>query len=147
MAFLDQFRIQDVTFDALPESLDLPEASVLHPTRSALVRSGELILGVIGELHPSVARDFDLDSRLALAEFDVALLLAARQSDMIFTPLQKFPYAIRDISLTFPSTVGKRVTVREVELLLREAGAPLLSKPFTPAALAREVRAVLDGTR
>ncbi len=28
-----------------------------------------------------------------------------------------------------------------------EAGAPLLSKPFTPAALAREVRAVLDGTR
>lgn len=126
MAFLDRFHIQDVTFDALPESLDLPEASVLHPTRSALVRSGELILGVIGELHPSVARDFDLDSRLALAEFDVALLLAARQSDMIFTPLQKFPYAIRDISLTFPSTVGKRVTVREVELLLREAGAPLL---------------------
>jgi phenylalanyl-tRNA synthetase beta chain len=43
---------------------------------------------------------------------------------MFYKPLQKFPFALRDISLTFPH----QVTVGEVEALFREAGAPLLQK-------------------
>jgi phenylalanyl-tRNA synthetase beta chain len=121
-AFLDALHIGNITFEPLPESSDMPEATVLHPTRSALVRSGKTTLGVIGELHPAAAEDFDLDARVALAEFDVAALAAARNDEIIFAPLQKFPFAIRDISLTFP----KRVTVAEAEALLYEAGAPLL---------------------
>lgn len=124
VALLDTFHIGDISFIPLPESSDMPEASVLHPTRSALVRSGETVLGVIGELHPSVARDFDIDARIALAEFDVRALAGAQAAEILFVPLQKFPFAVRDISLIFP----KRVTVSEAEQLFREAGAPLLRK-------------------
>ena len=123
-ALLDAFHIGNAVFEPLPESADMPEASVLHPTRSALIRSGDTMLGAVGELHPSVARDFDLDARVALAEFDVAALIATQSRELIFTPLQKFPFAVRDISLTFP----KRVTVAQAEALLFEAGAPLLKK-------------------
>lgn len=122
VAFLDASHIGNVSFVPLPESSDMPGSSVMHPTRSALVRSGEMMLGVVGELYPSVAQDFDLDSRVALAEFDVAALAAVRNRELVFTPLQKFPFAVRDISLTFP----KRVTIAEAEGLFREAGAPLL---------------------
>ncbi|MFZ2299904.1 MAG: phenylalanine--tRNA ligase subunit beta [Candidatus Moraniibacteriota bacterium] len=123
-AFLDAFHIEDVMFEPLSEVSGMPGVVMLHPTRSATIRSGKTILGVVGELHPSVARDYGLDSRVACAELDTSILAAVREREIIFKPLPKFPFAVRDISLTFPRTV----TVDKVERLLREAGAPLLKQ-------------------
>ena len=121
-AFLDALHIEEVMFEPLSEVLDMPEAVMLHPTRSALVRSGKTILGVIGELHPSVARDYGLDLRVVYVELDPAMLAAARKPQIVFRPLPKFPFAVRDISLTFP----RMVVVSQAEAILREGGAPLL---------------------
>ncbi len=121
---LDALRIGDVAYEALPTNTDIPEAAALHPTRSAVMKSRGAVLGIIGELHPFVARDFGLDSRVACAILDPVALAAVRDEETIFAPLPKFPFAVRDISLTFP----KRVTVAQVEAMLREAGAPLLKK-------------------
>lgn len=128
LAFLEAFRIRGITFEPLPAETALPEASVLHPSRSALVLKDGVRLGVIGELHPAVARDFGIEARVALAEFDVKTLNALRADEVLFVPLQKFPLAVRDISLSFPRVSGKSVTVGEVEALLADAGAPLLKK-------------------
>jgi phenylalanyl-tRNA synthetase beta chain len=123
------FHIKNITFDPLLVSEKIPEASLLHPTRSAIVRSGEKILGYCGELHPLVAQNFNLNARIALAEFDVTALEASRTTEILFQPLAKFPFATRDISLTFPRILaGRSVTVAEVETLFREAGAPLLKQ-------------------
>ena len=51
-------------------------------------------------------------------------LLTLGKEAQMFVPLQKFPYALRDISLTFP----KHVTVADVETIFREGGTPLLRK-------------------
>lgn len=126
LAFCEAFYIGAITFEPLPEGMEISEASVLHPSRSALVFCGGVRLGVIGELHPAVARDFGIEARVALAEFDVKALAAVRTRETVFAPLQKFPLAVRDISLSFPRVSGKSVTVAEAEALLSEAGAPLL---------------------
>lgn len=125
-ALLDASRIGDVSYEPLPAATDMPEADAFHPTRSALVKSGDRVLGIVGELHPLVARDLGLDSRVACAVLDTRALIAARAGETAFRPFPKFPSAMRDISLTFPSASGKRVTVSEVERLIRDAGAPLI---------------------
>jgi len=107
----------------LPEKFsDIPVLAMLHPTRSAIFAYDGQPFGVIGELHPRTLKAFDLPPRAAVAGFVAEELKKLQKKEIIFTPLQKFPYAIRDISLTFPG----KVTVSEVERLLREAGKPLL---------------------
>jgi len=98
--------------------------SMLHPTRSAVLSYDGHCLGIVGEFHPKTQKAFGLESRVAVAELSVALSEKIRNKETLFVSLQKFPFAVRDISLTFP----KQVTVAEVENLLREAGAPLLQK-------------------
>jgi len=101
---------------------EMPVLAMLHPTRSACYVAGGNVIGVIGEVHPAALKSFGLETGIALSEFMALELLALQKRELTFIPLQKFPYARRDVSLTFP----KAMTVGKVEVLLEEAGAPLL---------------------
>ncbi len=109
----------------LPEKhTDVPMVAMLHPTRSACYVVEGRVIGYIGEIHPEVLRDFGLEPRVAVGGFVVSELMTLEKKETVFAPLQKFPYALRDISLTFP----KATTVGRIESLLWEAGAPLLRR-------------------
>ena len=109
----------------LPEKfLHIPVLAMLHPTRSVVLTVDGRMIGLLGELHPTVLKNFGLEARLAVAGFLAEELLILQEEERVFVPLQKFPYALRDISLTFP----RQVVVAQVEALFREAGAPLLQK-------------------
>lgn len=117
-----------ITYE-LPEKFPhIPVLAMLHPTRSVCMVKDGIPFGIMGEFHPTVLKAFGLEPRLAMAGFVAEELAALQEKEVIFTPLQKFPYALRDISLTFPSTNEKSVTVANVEAILNEAGAPLLQK-------------------
>jgi phenylalanyl-tRNA synthetase beta chain len=123
--------LEALHIDASQMTLELPGQhpdvlglAMLHPSRSACYVVGGTVIGVIGEIHPDVLRACGLDARVAVGEFATAALLALRKRETVFVPLQKFPYALRDISLTFP----RQMTVGEAERLLFEAGAPLLQR-------------------
>ncbi len=127
-ALLESLSIDEtmLSVESPEKYFDMPILTMLHPTRSACyVFSGKAI-GFIGEIHPEVLGRFGLDGRMAAGGFIASELMALRKQEKTFIPLQKFPFALRDISLTFPSSNGKKVTVGEVEALFREAGAPLL---------------------
>ncbi|MBI2439300.1 MAG: phenylalanine--tRNA ligase subunit beta [Candidatus Moranbacteria bacterium] len=121
--------ISDISF-VLPEEQSEKSAiqDMLHPTRRALLVIEGDVVGMIGELHPFVAQGFGLDSRVAVAELDYEKLFAHRLKEAFYVPLQKFPYALRDLSLTFPASFRKRVTVAIVEKFLLDVGAPLLRR-------------------
>ena len=109
----------------LPEKFpELPVLGMLHPTRTAVFAFEGKPFGIIGEIHPQTLKAFDLEPRVAMAGFVAEDLEKLQMKEIVFAPLQRFPYAVRDISLTFP----KKVTVAEVESLLRNAGAPLLRR-------------------
>jgi phenylalanyl-tRNA synthetase beta chain len=118
---IDQERIVWELPGKFPE---LPVLAMLHPTKSAVFSSGGKPIGVIGEFHPMTLKAFDLPARVAMAGFVSEELEKLQKKEIIYTPLQKFPYAVRDISLTFP----RDVTVNEVQQLLNKAGAPLLKR-------------------
>ncbi|MFZ0492111.1 MAG: phenylalanine--tRNA ligase subunit beta [Acidimicrobiia bacterium] len=68
--------VQAMDLDVEIESAEVPG---FHPTRCAVVKTGEIDLGVFGELHPAVARSFDLDGRVAAGEFRLGTIVGPHE--------------------------------------------------------------------
>lgn len=114
-----QFAHQkDVIFEPTTES-----AGIWHPSRSARIIAHGKTIGVIGEIAPYILSKWGVKRRMAAAEFSEAPLSERFGSIATAVPMSRFPFVARDISLFIPN---KKVTVAELQKVLREAGAPLL---------------------
>jgi phenylalanyl-tRNA synthetase beta chain len=78
---------------------------VLHPGRTAELRVGDTVVGVAGELLPSVARDLDLPGVVALAELDLDALLTVGATEIAARPIGTLPAATQDLSLVVSADV------------------------------------------
>jgi phenylalanyl-tRNA synthetase beta chain len=97
----------------------------LHPGRTAEVCIGEQRLGVLGQLHPSIAERFDLDgagSEVFVAEIDFERLLQARQPLLTVQTPSRFPPSDRDVSFY----VDEATPHADVEAAIRQAAGSLL---------------------
>ena len=74
---------------------------VLHPAKCVRIMAGNVPLGMLGEVHPTVLEDFELeDGPVALFELDVECLLEVlSHKERSYRPLGRFPSAIRDLSV------------------------------------------------
>jgi phenylalanyl-tRNA synthetase beta chain len=93
----------------------------LHPGRSAAVLLGGQAAGWIGELHPTVARAWDLEEAAAF-ELDWGLL--AQDADRVrrYEDLTSFPAVRQDIAVTVPDDVP----AARVVAIARDAGGQWL---------------------
>jgi phenylalanyl-tRNA synthetase beta chain len=100
------------------------ERPFLHPGRSASVIAGddERKLGWIGELHPLVAREWDLDNAVAF-ELDLDLLAELAPGPAQFVPVSAFPPVIQDIAVVVPEDVP----FGDVEVAIAQGGGELLT--------------------
>jgi phenylalanyl-tRNA synthetase beta chain len=116
--------------EALAGDLHLPDvgyrpsaAPYLHPGRAAELLVGDRAVGHFGELHPRVAEAYGLGGRAVLAgEFDVEALQAAAPPHLAYTPVPRFPDALRDIAVV----VEEAVPAERVSGEIRRAGGDLL---------------------
>ena len=95
-----------------------------HPGRCARVYAGEREIGVLGQIHPLVAANYDVDTDLYCAELSFDALLASRGSEPEYVPLPKFPAVTRDIAVL----VDTAVTVGELESCIQSAAKGLLKE-------------------
>jgi phenylalanyl-tRNA synthetase beta chain len=95
----------------------------LHPGRTARVIAGGEDVGWIGELHPLVARAWDLDHGAALFEVDLDRVLGHADAVPQYVDLTSFPALRMDLSVTLPEDVPAATVVASV----REAGGDLLA--------------------
>ena len=93
-----------------------------HPGRCAGVYAGEKLLGVVGQIHPAVAANYDVDCELYCAELSFEALLEAQGPGAEYHPLPRFPAVSRDIAVV----CGEEVTVGALEACIRKAGGRLL---------------------
>ena len=100
------------------------ERPFLHPGRTATVLAGdERKLGWIGELHPLVARAWDLEGAAAFEiDFDLVAQLAPEIRQ--FEPISPFPSVIQDIAVVVP----EEVLAAEVEDAVRAGAGDLLER-------------------
>ncbi|WAH43619.1 phenylalanine--tRNA ligase subunit beta [Alicyclobacillus fastidiosus] len=74
------------------------QVSWLHPGRSAAISSNGVVIGYVGEIHPSTAAAYDLQTSV-YAELDVEMLLQQRPGAATVEALPRFPGARRDLAL------------------------------------------------
>jgi len=93
-----------------------------HPGRCANVWCGETLLGTVGQVHPLVARNYDVDDELYTAELSCDALMACRRTESFYQPLPKFPAVTRDISVI----CDKAITVGTLSDCIRRGAKGLL---------------------
>jgi phenylalanyl-tRNA synthetase beta chain len=98
------------------------ERPYLHPGRSATILAGdERKLGWIGEIHPLVARAWDIPAAAAF-EIDADLLVELDPGPSIYHNVTSFPAVRQDIAVV----VDADVSAAEVEAAVRTGGGELL---------------------
>ncbi len=93
-----------------------------HPGRTGEVFVDGESLGIIGEIHPDVAEEFDIDAKVYIGELDMELLMGKTVFDVRYSPLPKFPSIKRDIAVLLDTDIE----VGEIENILRETGGDLV---------------------
>ncbi len=115
-ALLDGLHLTEVRFQAANHPS-------FHPGKCAEVWVGEEVLGVMGELHPQVRKNyaFGQDPVLA-AEFDGEKLTRLSSADFANKAISSYPAMVEDIALI----VDESVPADALEALIRQSGGKLL---------------------
>jgi phenylalanyl-tRNA synthetase beta chain len=96
----------------------------LHPGRAATVKAGEHELGWVGELHPRVAAEWDLDSGAAGFEIDADLMLELSAGEPVYRDVTSFPAVLQDIAVVVADDTPAAAVVDTV----RSGGGELLAR-------------------
>lgn len=98
------------------------ENPIFHPGRTARLRIRKKDSGVFGEVHPNVLENYGIESRVYVAELDLATIFEAAKLERKYKALPKFPAISRDIALL----VKDEVAVGEIEKVILRAGKELI---------------------
>ncbi len=90
------------------------EISYMHPARTASILVGEEYLGYVGEVHPLVAKDFNIDKKLYLFELNADVLSAHTGKMLVFKPIPKYQAVERDLALLVDVNVNASDIVNTV---------------------------------
>ncbi len=117
-AICQDLRAKDIRFEACTNNPSY------HPGRCATVWSENACLGVFGQIHPLVARNYDVDGEFYCAELSFDELMNSKGADAEYTPLPKFPAVTRDIAVV----CDEAVTVGALEECIRRGAKGLLKE-------------------
>ena len=111
------FTKRSLTFEVATENY-------LHPGRSAVAKLGEKTVAVFGEVHPKVAKAYDIDARILVAEISLDVLYELESEKVIYKPLPKFPAVERDLALICDA----ETPVGVLETAIKEGAGKLCEK-------------------
>ena len=95
-----------------------------HPGRTADIMLDKEKIGVIGEIHPKVAKNYKLENRVLVGELNLEQLIEYANTDKKYIPLPKYPAVTRDIAIV----VDKKILSGEIEEIILKKGGRLLEK-------------------
>ena len=93
-----------------------------HPGRCASVSVNGEVVGVMGQVHPAVAKNYGIDAEVYCAEIDFTKLCAMQLPEATYVPLPKYPTVSRDLSIL----CDEAVTVAEAENVITASASKLL---------------------
>ena len=117
-AILDASKIADAKWQAVTDN------PIFHPGRCARLIVDGKECGILGQVHPHVAENYDMDTDVYLAEIDYKTLFNAAKSDIIFKALPRYPASTRDIALV----ADVSVPVGTIEEIIKKSIGDILEK-------------------
>lgn len=106
------------------EFLPFSDDPAFHPGRCAKIVVGGIDIGVIGEIHPEVQANYEIDTRVYAAIIDAANLMGNCAKEKSYSPLPKFPSSTRDIAILCDDTIP----VMELEKTMKSAAGKIIEK-------------------
>jgi phenylalanyl-tRNA synthetase beta chain len=95
-----------------------------HPGRTAEILIDGETLGIIGEIHPDVLKNYGISGRVFAGELDFELLMEKADNNLTYSSLPKYPSVNRDIAII----ADKGVDAGIIEEIIRKAGGELVEE-------------------
>jgi phenylalanyl-tRNA synthetase beta chain len=92
-----------------------------HPGRTAELVVDGRVIGILGQLHPQVAQQYDLGPTM-VCQLDLSAIFAAAQTNVHFEPPSRHPAVTRDLALV----VDRDLLVGKVEQEIKKAAGEWL---------------------
>lgn len=112
----DVVGIRDYDVEALTDD------PTFHPGRTAVVKLGDEVISVIGEVHPAVLQNYEIGTKAYVAQVDFAALLKYGDSKRTYKALPKFPASGRDLAFVCDSDVP----VMKIEKMIAKSVGKIL---------------------
>jgi phenylalanyl-tRNA synthetase beta chain len=94
-----------------------------HPGKCASVSTGDILLGVFGELHPLVQGNYNFAAPVLAADFDLEAVILAARAAFDVQPVSEFPPVLEDIAVV----VDETLPAERVAALIRQTGGKMLA--------------------
>ena len=111
--------------DHIQEGLPINWKSILQPSKSAQIKVGQEILGFMGELHPLILSQMEIEGRLAssstrrsgpaIFEFDFARIVELIDEERIYQAPSKYPAITRDLAVLVEANTKVEDVMNEIE--------------------------------
>lgn len=127
----DFFTLKGVV-EVLLDALNVPGWEIhaesgnptFHPGRCGVLTADGETLGVIGQIHPRIAGNYEIDTPVYLANLLVNALFAHRGAEKSYRPLPKYPATNRDIAVL----CDEELPVGEMEKAISAACGKILER-------------------
>lgn len=96
------------------------EVPYLHPGRGAQLCADGKVLGLIGEVHPEVQKNFSIKERTCVFELDMEALFELYSGRMMMQRFSRFPMVSRDLAILVQSDVTAGAILDAVKALQLE---------------------------
>lgn len=121
---LSEMGISDVEYIRANDSDAFDEKSAMHPGRSAVIIKNGTVLGIMGEIHPTVQENYGLGVKTYIAKLNIPEMMSIAVTDISYRPLPKFPASTRDLSVICDDALP----VAELEKAIKGAVGKILEK-------------------
>jgi phenylalanyl-tRNA synthetase beta chain len=101
--------------DHIQDGLPINWKSILHPSKSAQIKVGQEILGYLGELHPLILSEMEIEARPAIFEFDFARIVELIDEERIYQAPSKYPAITRDLAIFVEANTKVEEVMNEIE--------------------------------
>ncbi len=121
---LSEMGISDVEYIRANDSDAFDEKSAMHPGRSAVIIKNGTVIGIMGEIHPTVQENYGLGVKTYIAKLNIPEMMSIAVTDISYRPLPKFPASTRDLSVICDDALP----VAELEKAIKGAVGKILEK-------------------
>ncbi|MGX7243455.1 phenylalanine--tRNA ligase subunit beta [Enterococcus quebecensis] len=80
------------------------EIKELHPGRTASVKLNATVIGFIGQVHPTIAKEYEIPETY-VAELNLQAIIEEENTPLVYQQVSKFPAISRDIALLVDESV------------------------------------------
>lgn len=100
------------------------DKSYFHPGRTAALYINDIYCGLLGEVHPSVLKQYDLSQKAYVAELDFDIIASSVNTELKYKAMPKYPSVSRDIAML----IDEQINVSEIEAVITKGAGKLLEE-------------------